>query len=287
MSKTNQLFTSIVDEFTYRKKHPSIKRILSYLFSLEVNNFRSDFVDLVGRTIHFNPKFFMESLYTQFRERLGKTCGDERRRELERQILEEFCLYKGEQIGFECEGTVKKKVPKGYKLEVSSGNIFVTKQRIITEGKLEASSSKHDTSKRNTREPSSIFLTAQLAIELTKTPSPSAPKTPYFDAKKAVLYYSIQEESPCYGYVFPITLPCNLGINKNSVLYDDEGCIMEISSPSFKERENMDLLIDVLEKIQKELISEHKVQEDCPKCSLSRKIKLSRCSWCGKIFHEE
>lgn len=26
------------------------------------------------------------------------------------------------------------------------------------------------------------------------------------------------------------------------------------------------------------------IQQDCPKCALSRKINLSRCSWCGKVF---
>jgi len=285
MNEVNNLFTSILEE--YNKKRPSQKKILSYLFSFQPDYYSSEFVDLVGRILHFKPSFFMESLYTPFREKLGKIYGDEKRREIERQIIEKFCLHKGEQILFECEGIIKKKVLKGYKLEVSSGNIFVTKKRIITEGTLKASSSKHDTSKRNSREPSSIFLSAQLAIEATKVPSPSAPKTPYFDAKKAVLYYSIQEDSPCYGYVFPITFPRNIETKKKSVLYDEEGCIMEISSLSFRAGENMGELMDILEEIQKGLINEQNLQEDCPKCSLSRKIKLSRCSWCGKILHEE
>jgi hypothetical protein len=285
MNETNRLFARIFEE--YNKKHPSKRKILSYLFSFEPDNYNSEFIDLVGKVLYFKPSFFMESLYTPFREKLGKIYGDEKRGEIERKIIEKFCLHKGEQILFECEGTIRKKVLKGYKLEVSSGNIFVSKKRIITEGTLKASSSKHDTSKRDSREPSSIFLSAQLAIEATKVPSPSAPKTPYFDAKKAVLYYSIQEDSPCYGYVFPITFPRNIGTKKKSVLYDEEGCIMEISSPSFRAGEKMHNLMDVLEEIQKGLINEQNLQEDCPKCSLSRKIKLSRCTWCGKVLYHE
>ena len=291
MSKTDQLFTSIREEFTYRKKHPSKKRILSYLFSLQIDKFSSEFVNLVGKTLHFKPKFFMESLYTPFREKLGKICGDEKRREIERQILEKSCLHKGEQILYECEGTVKKKVPKGYKLEVSSGNIFTTNHRIIAEGTLKTSSYKKiykDSTGKPRSDAEYALRYAPIIVQLAyKRPEPVAAKTHLLDAKKAVLYYSIQEESPCYGYMFPITFLRNLGTKKNSVLYNDEGCIMEIFSPSFKVRENIDNLMDVLEESQKGLISGQILQEDCPKCSLSRKIKLSRCSWCGKVFQHE
>jgi len=281
---TDPLVSSIREEIN--KKHPSAKKILSHLFSLQVDG--SEFIDLAGRTLHLKPKFFMESLYTPFRNKLGTICGYEKRKEIEKSILEKFCLDKEEQIFFEFEGTVKKKVPNGYKIVVPSGTIFITKQRIITEGKFKTSSYKGERMKPTgadiaTNIASSIPITAPIALAVVlskKSPTP-------VNVKKAVLYYSIQEDSPCYGYVFPITFPRNLGTKKNSVFYDDEGCIMELSSPFFNERENVELLIDMLEEIHKELISEQTHQEDCPKCSLSRKIKLSRCSWCGKILHEE
>jgi hypothetical protein len=80
MSRINHLFTSIVEE--YNQKHPSKRKILSHLFSSQPEDYGSDFVDLVGRTLHFKPSFFMESLYAPFREKLGATCGDEKRREI-------------------------------------------------------------------------------------------------------------------------------------------------------------------------------------------------------------
>ena len=81
----------------------------------------------------------MKTLYSDIWKKMGKLLGKGGRNRGERYIIENYCLHGGEQILYECEGSIQKKKPlrKPYiKLSVSSGIIFITTQRIIAQGKL-------------------------------------------------------------------------------------------------------------------------------------------------------
>jgi hypothetical protein len=91
------------------EKSSAIKYILSYLDDLKVKEeyqylSDSDFFDIIGETFKLDPKFFLDSLYPKIWDKL---YADEGRRKMERYIIEKYCLYSGEQILYECDGSIE------------------------------------------------------------------------------------------------------------------------------------------------------------------------------------
>ncbi|MFX0106022.1 MAG: BRCT domain-containing protein [Candidatus Hodarchaeota archaeon] len=228
-------------------KKPSAKLILSYLdnFKEEYQHLSdSDFFDIIGETFKLNPKFFLDSLYPKIWQKIGKLYGDEGRRTMDRYIIEKFCLYNGEQILYECDGSIEQTLPNRYKISVQSGNIFVTNMRIIAQGKF-----------RKAALTSGVGIIGILALvnpleALMETSVGSERKTK--GIKQGLIDSSVQQELPCYGYMFPIEKLFDLRKEKRTIIYkiilSYHVFRINISSSSFKTRENIDKLLEILSK---------------------------------------
>ena len=112
----------------------------------------SEFFDIVGETFKLDPDYFMRGIYNPFRKKMNTIIGSSKLKEMEEYIIQKFCLYEGEQILYECEGTIKnaetaKRDKSGkYKGEpvpptvfIRSARLFFTNYRIIAQGKLKVS----------------------------------------------------------------------------------------------------------------------------------------------------
>ncbi len=135
-----------------QKPKPNPKTILKTLFDLRTNKkipqpSDTEFFDIVGETFKLAPDFFMKDLYQTFMVKIGKIIGAEKRQEMEKYIIEKYCLAEGEQILYLCKGNVKltemlEQKPSGKTqgglfgiiIKVSSGDVFLTNHRLITHG---------------------------------------------------------------------------------------------------------------------------------------------------------
>ena len=139
MNDINQVMNSIKEEL--QQQRPAASIILNILYDLKRKEeyqhlSDSDFYHIVGETFNLKPEFFMKTLYKPFRIKLRKLIGDERLQELERQILEKYILYEGEQIIFEFEGNLYQNAKMLSPISIYPASFFVTKERIIAQGKL-------------------------------------------------------------------------------------------------------------------------------------------------------
>jgi hypothetical protein len=129
---------------------PNTKKIMKLLFDFEKDYLSShEYFDFIGRAFKLNPDYFMKQLYESFMGKIRKIIGVEKRTEMERYILEKYCLYEDEEILYDCSGNVKQtelieQSESGkYKMNttpltvsVNSGHVFLTNYRIIVNGLL-------------------------------------------------------------------------------------------------------------------------------------------------------
>jgi len=113
-----------------------ISATLSELFR-EENQHLSDpeFFEIVGEAFKSDPEFYMENLEGEVRKRVKKLYGDEKLKEMEKYIINKFCLLEDEQILFETEGRINIYHPP-FKLSIKSAKILVTNYRLIAQGNL-------------------------------------------------------------------------------------------------------------------------------------------------------
>jgi len=173
-----------------------ISAFLSELSSKEGLSY-SEFFDIVEEAFKSDPEFYMTNLDEEVRKRGRKLHGDEKLKEMEKNLLEKISLYDGEQILFESEGRIKQLraawvEPSGrIKLDTSpisvsikSGNIVVTNYRLIAQGKLKISGGQ------------SLFWGPVInAIS-------GNPASRRKERRKDIMAFSTQQELPCYGYQF-------------------------------------------------------------------------------------
>ncbi|MHA2289111.1 MAG: hypothetical protein ACXABG_10025 [Promethearchaeota archaeon] len=111
-----------------------------------------EFFDAVGETFISNPEFFMKELYKSFMEKMRKILDADKRWDMEKYIIEKFCLLPDEQIIYELNGNIvqteliEQKTSGKYKMDtmplkisVKNADIFVTNKRMIGQGTLKAS----------------------------------------------------------------------------------------------------------------------------------------------------
>lgn len=149
-SNVNQVLNNIKTEFQNPK--PNIGRILKTLFDLRAKGKSdqlsdSEFFAIVGATFNLNPDFFLKELYKSFIVKIGKIIGAEKRHEMEKYIIEKYCLAEDEQILYECKGNVDKQFMGSFTafmlagmatVSVKSGDVFLTNNRLIAVGLLKA-----------------------------------------------------------------------------------------------------------------------------------------------------
>lgn len=208
MSDPNHIMNNIKEEIA--NPEPSHERIITYLNDLRTKEeyqslSDSEFYDIVGKTFKLNPVFFMKYIYgnRKLYEKVNK-------KEMEKYIIEKFCLYEGEQILYECNGEIKQWGEKT-KLTVGGGNLFVTNHRIIAHGKLSARAGDLVTG----------ILVTDLVIKAFSGGSKKA------KSKRKLIETSIYQELPCYGYQFPLKNQVRLKKKKDGVtlwcgLYGDK-----------------------------------------------------------------
>lgn len=137
------------------KPNPKSKNILKILYQLGKNAKSqkikdTEFFDAIGEIFRLNPEFFMNELYPLFMAKMAKIIGIKRRREMERYIIEKFCLLGDERIIYELEGNITQKdfmeqkesgkykpASRPVTILISSGDIFLTNHRLIAHGLLE------------------------------------------------------------------------------------------------------------------------------------------------------
>jgi len=205
ISDVNQIVNNIKEEIT--RSEPSSARIITHLYDLRTKEeyqslSDSEFYNIVGETFKLNPEFYMKYIYGA-RELYAKVNN----REMEKYILEKFCLYEGEQILYECNGKLKESNPS---MKVVStvvkasvnGTIYVTNYRIIAQGKLGASGG---------RWWGGGLLDLALA-GMTGHGKRAKSKT-------GIIEGSISQELPCYGYQFKTKNHVRLKRKSNGILY--------------------------------------------------------------------
>jgi hypothetical protein len=146
----SQVINDLKEELQSSK--PNSKKVLKIIFELQTKGKSlklsdTDFFDIVGEAYRANPDYFMKELYETFMVKIGKIIGIEKRQEMERYILEKFCLDEDEKILFTCKANVKltemleqeqsgkmKGGLFGIIITVKSGDIFITNQRLIAHG---------------------------------------------------------------------------------------------------------------------------------------------------------
>ena len=146
----NQVINDIKKEFQNPK--PRTERILKTLFDLRANRKSqklsdSEFFDIVGETFNIDRDFFMKEIYNAFIMKIGSLIGTDKRQEMEKYIIEKYCLTKDEQILYECEAEVQKQSMGSFAAtmvagaaitSVRHGNVFLTNNRLIVGGLLKA-----------------------------------------------------------------------------------------------------------------------------------------------------
>ncbi|MFW9941487.1 MAG: hypothetical protein ACFFFT_10645 [Candidatus Thorarchaeota archaeon] len=181
----NQVFSNIDEEIKSIK--PSTKRIITYLYDLRTKEeFQglsdSKFYDFIGEIFKLNPEFFMKSIYREMLS--GKLFRKVNLMEMEKYIIEKFCLYEGEQILYESNGKIEEnnflKNRRPVKISVD-GRIYVTNYRVIAHGKFSVKG-------------------GEVLIDLFSLGRAQKAK-----GKGDFVGSSTSQELPCYGFQFEIT----------------------------------------------------------------------------------
>ncbi len=210
MSDINQIMNNIKEEIT--SPEPSSNRIITHLSDLRTKEeyqslSDSEFYDIVGETFKLNPEFFMKNIYGEMlllQTRGRKLYKKVNKKEMEKYIIEKFCLYEGEQILYECNGVIKQWSGK-VKLIVNDGNFFITNYRIIAHGKLSASGGRTD------------LLSGNLVLDLAISAFSGGSKRA--KSKTGIIDASTHQELPCYGYQFPLKDHFKLKKKKDGITY--------------------------------------------------------------------
>jgi len=222
MSVVNQIMNNIKEELA--NPEPSSKRIITHLTDLRSKEeyqslSDSEFYDIVGETFKLNPEFFMKSIYEEMlilQTRGRKLYENINNMEMEKYIIEKFCLYEGEQILFECSGKIKRinpemesvmKLTKMNRRRTKAsvdGRIYVTNYRIIAHGKLSISGGRFGSL------PQELFFLY-----------PFTGRSKRAKAKEGIIKTYTYQELPCYGYQFPLKDHVGLKKKKNGILYQE------------------------------------------------------------------
>ena len=277
MSDSNQILNSIKEEL--QNPIPDRSKILNTLMDLrrkaEFQQHLSDseFFDIVGETFSLNPEFFMEKLFEKFRYNIGRLIGGEKLKEMDKYILEKFCLYDGEQILYEFKGNMKQEEmfdswdsDSTMRVSVTSGNIFITNDRIIALGIV---------SVRGGRAVDNLFWALITG------------RSKRAERKKTTIEISAQQELPCYGYQFPIKNQFDLKKSHNGIRYREivknRAVIMRIYNLRF----------DYIDKIF-EVVSKCKSRDDASQVLtnikniivLSNVNKKIKAEWIVSLLHD-
>jgi len=226
MSDVSLAMNKIEEEL--KKTYPSKKKILNFLYDLQLYDF--EFLNSIGETYKLNHLFFMNKLYSNIWKKMGKLLGKEGRIRAERYIVENYCLHGGEQILYECEGSIKKKRPlkaPSIKISVSLGVIFITNQRIIVQGKLTINE----------------LIQTKTLVDVSDDGLLLTGRDRHEECKKEFLY---DASELCFGYMFPVKQLSNLRRSGRKISYK----LVDGMTTLTADKEQIDKLFDILNQFQ-------------------------------------
>lgn len=240
MNEINQLVNTIIEEIKCPK--PNVSRILNNLYGLRTKEeyqslSDSEFYDIVGKTFISNPEYFTKKVYSRLISTFwGKVNGNE----MDKYIIEHFCLYAGERILYESAGKIKQANPKNDVKSSVEGKFYVTNYRIIALGTLTASGGR--------------AWTGSL-LDLVIAPVTGGSKRN--KSKTAILEGSTSQKLPCYGYQFKIKNLSGLKKKKNYIKYFVLLSEFEnlTEAPTPKELEKLVRIINITLPYKKEALS--------------------------------
>lgn len=166
------------------------------------------FCDLTGEVFNKNPTFFMEKCYSNFYKKIGYMIDPKQLLELEEFILKKYCLISGEKQLTSFRGRLTSNYAN------ADGRIYLTNQRIITEGELEINST--------------FFLAQGIPIidipiimilsvgELISRKMRKGKK----DKVDELMDQILPTKKKCFGYQFPIKNSDDIFKSKNKIEYD-------------------------------------------------------------------
>jgi len=232
----DQILNNIKKELEKAPSTISKENILSFLFHEQLVSY-SEFYNIVGETFKFNPEYYMKKLYGDVRKRILKLYGEEKLNEMEKYIIEKYCLYDGEQLLDVFYGNVRQ-IPKKKSQEVNIlGRFYITNNRIISQGELFG-----------------MPYTGLYLPFLGQTGIVSAKKRERKERPiKNKIASSIQQEIPCYGYNISYKNLFNLKKKKNleyQLKKENKTIVIKIRLPKENRAEHLDILYDILNKEQ-------------------------------------
>jgi hypothetical protein len=174
--------------------YPRANKILKVLYQLgtEAKSQQiSEFYDLVGEIFMLKPGFFMKELYKDIMQTMGNM-------EMERYIIEKYCLGEEEKIIYELNGRILQHEKgttdrRSVMISINSADIFITNKRIIGHGQLKASGGE----KKG-------VMSREFSWGTSKQK----------ERKEALV-----ESSPVFGYEFPTKNPLVLFKTKKKIHY--------------------------------------------------------------------
>ena len=144
MSSIDQVKNTIQEEF--KNVNPSPKRIISSLFNLRIDKEgiefapkdewryvpQGEFFNIIGEIFNRNPEFYMKYLFMAIKKKMRKLKID-KLREMEKTIIEKYCLRPGEQILLEFDGLIQfwENLTLKSRGVSSFGPLYLTSHRII------------------------------------------------------------------------------------------------------------------------------------------------------------
>jgi len=202
-----------------------------------LNNIKKELEKAPSTISKENPEYYMKKLYGDVRKRILKLYGEEKLNEMEKYIIEKYCLYDGEQLLDVFYGNVRQ-IPKKKSQEVNIlGRFYITNNRIISQGELFG-----------------MPYTGLYLPFLGQTGIVSAKKRERKERPiKNKIASSIQQEIPCYGYNISYKNLFNLKKKKNleyQLKRENKTIVIKIRLPKENRAEHLDILYDILNKEQ-------------------------------------
>ena len=192
----------MLDSIKENLNNSKIRTVLKTLYDMASELTDSEFYDIVGETFIFDPELFMTKLYNDFMEKMAKTIGIEKRKEMERYIIEKYSLAEDEKIIYELKGNIIQKEladKDTFQLVISvkDADIFVTSKRLIGHGLLKVTGGE---SKKASIWTSSLWVFTG-------------------GTKRSERKDFLIKSCPVFGYQFPTEIPKSLFKKKQTVGY--------------------------------------------------------------------
>jgi hypothetical protein len=244
LNDVNEIKDEVIEEI--KNVRPSPNKIITTLFNLRIDREGIEFspkdewryipdiefFNIVAALFTSGPEFYMKNLYRGIVKRMIKLNGIDKLKDMEKYIIEKYCLYPGETILFDCLGGIQFFENPTLKSRgvTSNGNLYITDSRIIV--------------------CSYLFGKGLMAMGGSVSSG--------HGSRKRIMDHSFREK--CYGYIFPIKDLYNLrkttkNVNYNIRLMGYTKYIRIIVGKSVDRKETINKLFEILSNQSREEVA--------------------------------